>query len=159
MFKKVRSLKSLSPFVIIKQSNQIVQVTVRVGFFMTEPEKNNQLLFTQQHLANERTYLAWIRTAVAIIGIGSLSSSLHFLIGDTGRMISNILALIVGSGAAVLGVVIIVFATYSFVKKRKQIETGVFYMISFPVFTTSIFLIILAIAAVLYFIIEWQLMT
>lgn len=97
--------------------------------------------------------MAWIRTAIAIIGIGSLSSSLHFLIGDTGKMISNVLALIVGSGAAVLGVVIIIFATYSFVKKKQQIETGLFYMISFPVLTTSIFLIILAIAAILYFII------
>lgn len=125
---------------------------------MKEPEKNNQLLFTQQHLANERTYLAWIRTAIAIIGIGSLSSSLHFLIGDTGRTISNILALIIGSGAAVLGVIIIAFSTYSFVKKKKQIETGVFYMISFPVLTTSIFLIVLAIVAILYFIIEWRLM-
>lgn len=124
---------------------------------MTEPEKNNQLLFTQQHLANERTYLAWIRTAIAIIGIGSLSSSLHFIIGDTGKSISNILALLIGSGAAVLGVIIIVFATYSFVQKKKQIETGVFYMISFPVLTTSIFLIVLAVIAILYFIVEWQL--
>lgn len=128
------------------------------GICMSQPEKNNQLLYTQQHLANERTYLAWIRTAIAIIGIGSLSSSLHFLIGDTGKIISNILALIVGSGAAVLGVIIIVFATYSFVKKKKQIETGVFYMLSFPVYTTSIFLIILAIAAILYFIIEWSIL-
>lgn len=124
---------------------------------MSEPEKNNQLLFMQQHLANERTYLAWIRTAIAIIGIGSLSSSLHFIIGDTGKLMSNILALMIGSGAAVLGVVIIVFATYSFLKKKKQIETGIFYMIQFPVLTTSIFLIILAVFAILYFIIEWRL--
>ena len=86
---------------------------------MTEVERKNQLLYTQQHLANERTYLAWIRTAIAIVGIGSLSSSLHFLIGDTGRMISNVLALIVGSGAAVLGILIIIFATYNFTKNKK----------------------------------------
>lgn len=125
---------------------------------MSEIEKKNQLLFTQQHLANERTYLAWIRTAIAIIGIGSLSSSLHFIVGDTGRTVSNVLALMIGSGAAVLGVIIIVFATYSFIKKKQQIEKGFFYMVSFPVLTTSIFLIVLAIVAILYFIIEWQLM-
>ncbi len=122
---------------------------------MSQLEQKNQLLFTQQHLANERTYLAWIRTAIAIIGIGSLSSSLHFLIGDTEKMASNILALIAGSGAAALGVLIIIFATYSFVKNKKQIETGVFYMTSFPALATSIFLIILAIVAIAYFIIEW----
>lgn len=125
---------------------------------MTEIERKNQLLYTQQHLANERTYLAWVRTAIAIIGIGSLSSSLHFLIGDTGRMVSNVLALIVGSGAAVLGIMIIIFATYHFVKNKKQIETGVFYMVSFPVLTSSIFLIAIALVAVLYFIIEWILL-
>lgn len=124
---------------------------------MSRSEKSNQLLYTQQHLANERTYLAWIRTAIAIIGIGSLSSSMHFLVGDTTRMMSNIFALVIGSGAAFLGVVIIVFSTYSFIQKKKQIEKGVFYMLSFPVFTTSIFLIILAIVALLYFIIEWRL--
>lgn len=125
---------------------------------MTEVERKNQLLYTQQHLANERTYLAWIRTAIAIVGIGSLSSSLHFLIGDTGRMISNVLALIVGSGAAVLGILIIIFATYNFTKNKKQIETGVFYMASFPVLTSSIFLIVISLVAVLYFVVEWMLL-
>jgi len=117
--------------------------------------KENQLLYTQQHLANERTYLAWIRTAIGIIGIGSLSSSLHFIIGDTNREIANYLAILVGSGAALLGIVIIVFATYSFLKKKKQIETGVFYMASFPVLMTSAFLIVLAFFALIYFLIEW----
>ncbi|MDF2857771.1 MAG: hypothetical protein K0Q87_3622 [Neobacillus sp.] len=28
--------------------------------------------YIQQHLANERTFLAWIRTAIAIIGVGFL---------------------------------------------------------------------------------------
>jgi len=117
--------------------------------------KENQLLYTQQHLANERTYLAWIRTAIGIIGIGSLSSSLHFIIGDTNREVANYLAILVGSGAALLGIVIIVFATYSFLKKKKQIETGVFYMVSFPVLMTSAFLIVLAFFALIYFLIEW----
>lgn len=125
---------------------------------MAEHEHVNQLLYTQQHLANERTYLAWIRTAIGIIGIGSLSSSLHFLIGDTERLLSNILALIVGSGAALLGVIIIVFATFSFLKNKRQIEMGIFYMIRFPVILTSIFLTILAIVAILYFVVEWLLL-
>lgn len=125
---------------------------------MAEHEHVNQLLYTQQHLANERTYLAWIRTAIGIIGIGSLSSSLHFLIGDTERLLSNILALIVGSGAALLGVIIIVFATFSFLKNKRQIEMGIFYMIRFPVVLTSIFLTILAIVAILYFVVEWLLL-
>ena len=34
--------------------------------------------YIQQHLANERTYLPWIRTAIAIIGLGFLATTLHF---------------------------------------------------------------------------------
>jgi len=123
-----------------------------------EEQQVNQLLYTQQHLANERTFLAWIRTAIGIIGIGSLSSSLHFLIGDTDRMVSNVLALIVGSGAALLGVVIIIFATFSFLKNKRQIEMGIFYMIRFPVVVTAIFLTVLAIFAIAYFVVEWLLL-
>ena len=129
------------------------------GMYMAEEEQQvNQLLYTQQHLANERTFLAWIRTAIGIIGIGSLSSSLHFLIGDTDRMVSNVLALIVGSGAALLGVVIIIFATFSFLKNKRQIEMGIFYMIRFPVVVTAIFLTVLAIFAIAYFVVEWLLL-
>lgn len=128
------------------------------GIYMAEHEQVNQLLYTQQHLANERTFLAWIRTAIGIIGIGSLSSSLHFLIGDTERMVSNVLALVVGSGAAILGVVIIIFATFSFLQNKRQIEMGIFYMIRFPVVITAIFLTILAFFAIAYFVVEWLLL-
>lgn len=40
-----------------------------------------QLKYAQQHLANERTYLAWIRTAISILGVAFLATSLHFAIG------------------------------------------------------------------------------
>ena len=50
---------------------------------MTEMKSlNNQIKYAQQHLANERTYLAWIRTAISIVGIGFLATSLHFTIGN-----------------------------------------------------------------------------
>lgn len=43
--------------------------------------EKNQLKYAQQHLANERTFLAWIRTVIAIVGVGFLTTSLHFTIG------------------------------------------------------------------------------
>ncbi|MDF9760288.1 hypothetical protein OKW24_002061 [Peribacillus simplex] len=39
--------------------------------------EKNQLKYAQQHLANERTFLAWIRTVIAIVGVGFLTTSLH----------------------------------------------------------------------------------
>lgn len=44
-------------------------------------ENNQQTLdskYIQQHLANERTYLARIRTRITIIGVGFLITNLHF---------------------------------------------------------------------------------
>ncbi|WP_361920472.1 DUF202 domain-containing protein, partial [Streptomyces sp. NPDC046876] len=42
-----------------------------------------QSIKPQQHLANERTYLAWIRTVISIVGVGFLATSLHFTMGVT----------------------------------------------------------------------------
>lgn len=36
----------------------------------TEKETSPQFEHTREHLANERTFLAWIRTSLAIIGLG-----------------------------------------------------------------------------------------
>ncbi|MEK4536532.1 DUF202 domain-containing protein [Peribacillus sp. FSL K6-1552] len=35
-----------------------------------EEGAGDSVKFAQQHLANERTYLAWIRTSVSNVGVG-----------------------------------------------------------------------------------------
>jgi uncharacterized membrane protein YidH (DUF202 family) len=37
---------------------------------------------SQQHLANERTFLSWLRTSIALIGLGGVSYSIANLILD-----------------------------------------------------------------------------
>ncbi|GEO26066.1 hypothetical protein AAC03nite_18510 [Alicyclobacillus acidoterrestris] len=41
-------------------------------------ETQNEAKYVQQHLANERTFLAWIRTSIAIMGVGFVTTSLYF---------------------------------------------------------------------------------
>lgn len=36
--------------------------------------------FVRDHLANERTFLAWLRTAMALMGFGVLIARLHWII-------------------------------------------------------------------------------
>ncbi|OTW44996.1 hypothetical protein BK699_28235 [Bacillus thuringiensis serovar mexicanensis] len=36
--------------------------------------------YMQQHLANERTYLAWLRTAISVFGLGFLVANLHLAV-------------------------------------------------------------------------------
>ena len=52
--------------------------------------------YIQQHLANERTFLAWIRTAIAVIGVGFLATNLHFTMKSVLSPIGDLLANVIG---------------------------------------------------------------
>jgi putative membrane protein len=43
-----------------------------------EPEPDNK--YVRDHLANERTYLAWIRTGIATMGFGVVIAKLRFIL-------------------------------------------------------------------------------
>ena len=42
------------------------------------PSSPTESKYVQQHLANERTFLAWVRTGIAMAGIGFLAASFGF---------------------------------------------------------------------------------
>ena len=88
---------------------------------MTEEEARQQLKYAQQHLANERTYLAWIRTAISVVGVGFLATSLHFTIGNIRDAWIDLLSVTVGVFACIFGFVIILSATENYKRKRQAI--------------------------------------
>jgi putative membrane protein len=101
--------------------------------------------YIQQHLANERTYLAWVRTSIAIIGIGFLASSLHF---NNIRLVSEIadtIAVFVSIFSLLVGLIILVFATIHYFAVRKNINSQTFASANnlIKVSTTIIFMIFL----------------
>jgi len=55
---------------------------------MNAPEEKEQatpsLSRTRDHLANERTLLAWVRTSVAIIGLGFIAARFGLLLRELG---------------------------------------------------------------------------
>jgi putative membrane protein len=87
---------------------------------MKKEEKTVDSLYIQQHLANERTYLAWIRTALTIMGIGYLSAKLHFLSRFYPLEINDTVAQVIGFVSITIGLVTTVYATVSYLKKRKK---------------------------------------
>tara|TARA_R110000824_G_scaffold237486_8_gene426267 strand:- start:639 stop:980 length:342 start_codon:yes stop_codon:yes gene_type:complete len=68
------------------------------------------------HSANERTFLAWIRTALAIVGFGILVTKL----GDQSSMSSGIGP--TGLSLLALGMAVIIAAGFRFFVTRKHID-------------------------------------
>jgi putative membrane protein len=81
--------------------------------------------FIQQHLANERTYLAWVRTSIAIIGLGFLAAGLVFHSNSLNRA-GEIIATIGGIGTVLMGGSVLAFATRDFFLKREGINENRF---------------------------------
>lgn len=89
-------------------------------------EKTKSSSFIQQHLANERTYLAWVRTAIALIGIGFLVINIHFNFLPQHSSAANIMANVIGSLAVVSGIAVMAVSTYSYFAKMKAIDSETF---------------------------------
>ncbi len=81
--------------------------------------------YIQQHLANERTFLAWVRTCITIVGLGFLAAGVIY------RSYLNVkweyqIAAFVGIGAVILASILLVFATMNYLRKQKDIDTESF---------------------------------
>ncbi len=72
----------------------------------------------RDHLANERTLLAWQRTALAVVGIGFLVD--RFALGAGG---TNLGGTVIGAGLIVLGAVASLAGTVRFLRTEREIET------------------------------------
>ncbi|RWZ58045.1 DUF202 domain-containing protein [Halobacillus fulvus] len=88
---------------------------------MKDDKKEEQKLI-QQHLANERTYLAWIRTAIALIGIGFLATTLHVNAGSQNGFLENQLAVLISVISLILGALTMVVATSNYFRMRRSIN-------------------------------------
>ncbi len=74
----------------------------------------------REHLANERTLLAWIRTGVSLISFGLVVERIGAQIGSVGTSGAF------GVALAVLGCLALVMGTVQFLRSRRGIATGDF---------------------------------
>jgi putative membrane protein len=71
----------------------------------------------RDHLANERTLLAWQRTALAVVGIGFLVD--RFALGPSGP---TVVGSILGTVLILLGAGVAVIGAYQFLRTEREIE-------------------------------------
>ncbi|MDQ0484448.1 YidH family protein [Guptibacillus hwajinpoensis] len=74
----------------------------------------------QQLLANERTFLAWVRTSIAIIGIGFLTASLHFT-RAVGERADDQVAVFISFSSLFFGLLTMVGGAIQFYQTKKRI--------------------------------------
>ncbi|WP_210608010.1 YidH family protein [Priestia flexa] len=107
--------------------------------------------YIQQHLANERTFLAWIRTAISIIGVGFLVTNLHFTMRSTLSPLGNQLATLIGLVSVAVGIVTIILSAAVYVKKIKDINNQTFRPPVISMIFLGVFIIIISLIFGAYF--------
>ncbi len=79
----------------------------------------------QEHLANERTFLAWIRTTIALISLGFVLTRVGPWISDGAKTATASAKLSpVGIGLMIFGAVITILAAWRYDAVNRQIEAG-----------------------------------
>ncbi|MFD2616720.1 YidH family protein [Terrilactibacillus laevilacticus] len=113
----------------------------------------NESKYIQQHLANERTFLAWIRTAIAIIGVGFLVTNLHFNMRSSLSPLGDLLADLIGLSSVGLGILTIMLAIFSYFKKVITINDQNFQTPKITIILLGFFVILIALIFGIYFLI------
>jgi putative membrane protein len=85
------------------------------------------------HLANERTFLAWIRTGLATITFGFVVERFGLVVLELDPKTQSLIVLsfqassLIGVALTVLGVIILVFALINFLQNRRSIDAEQFH--------------------------------
>ncbi|MFC2949818.1 YidH family protein [Virgibacillus sediminis] len=105
----------------------------------------------QQHLANERTFLAWVRPAIAIMGVGFLVANMHYATDAPHTPNADMLANIIGLASVALGILTVLLALASYTKKTKSINDQTFRSSKVTLISIGILVIAIALVFSVYF--------
>jgi len=79
------------------------------------------------HLANERTYLAWIRTSIAIVALGFVVARFGLFLGEISPVAQSIVSIhfssVIGVALVVVGGLMELTALRRFLRNQERIQT------------------------------------
>lgn len=109
----------------------------------------------RDHLANERTFLAWVRTGAAIVifgfAIGRFSIAIRQLATFLGHPVRTLgMSVWMGAGAIVSGVLLVIAGLIRYRKTRVQLDAGTFEPAGFVLDLITILTVLFGIALALY---------
>jgi putative membrane protein len=122
---------------------------------VTEPNPNPNR--ARDHLANERTFLAWVRTGAAIVvfgfAIGRFSIAIRQLTALQGHGVRTAgISVWMGSGTIVAGLVLVVAGLLRYRKNRADLDAGTFEPASFGLDLVTILTVLFGLALAGYLI-------
>jgi putative membrane protein len=94
--------------------------------------------YIQQHLVTERTFLAWIRFAITLIGLGYLAVKLHIFSSELPFRHSDIYTRLIGMTSIIVGIITIIFSVVNYFRKRKAINQQSFVATITPIWIIGI---------------------
>ena len=121
---------------------------------MTENSNSKR---ASDHLANERTFLAWVRTGAAIVvfgfAIGRFSIAMRQLTALQGHAVKSVgMSVVMGAFTIVAGVALVVAGLVRYRKTRDQLNADTFDPAGFVVDLITILTVILGLALAGYLI-------
>lgn len=113
----------------------------------------------RDHLANERTLLAWARTGIAVIALGFVVARFSLLIRELGVKASLAhlpqgSSTLFGTALVVVGAVLMVLATVRFVRTGRAIERHAYLWSPVLGLTLSALLVLTALALAVYLLVS-----
>lgn len=105
---------------------------------MIDPGPAGESTKARVHLANERTLLAWVRTAIALMGLGFVVARFGLFLREiaaTGGVSAgpeSAYSAPIGILLVAAGLVAMVVSTVRFFQARRQIERGAFVAEAYP---------------------------
>jgi putative membrane protein len=102
------------------------------------------------HLANERTFLAWLRTAIVLIGVGVAAAALTETDG-----FERAVAVGLGTASVVAGTVLIAFAYLSYRETAQGISAGTYQPANRLPVVAAVLTAIVGIGAIIFAVVEW----
>jgi putative membrane protein len=109
----------------------------------------------RDHLANERTFLAWVRTGAAIVifgfAIGRFSIAIRQLTTFLGHPTRTIgVSVWMGAGAIISGVLLVIAGLIRYRKTRMQLDSGTFQPAGFVLDLVTVLTVLFGVALAVY---------
>jgi putative membrane protein len=112
-----------------------------------------------QFLANQRTFLAWLRTSLALIGLGFVVSRFALFLRELGiRTKESIISQssvhshssLLGISMVFLGAALIIYALKNYLETNKAIQRGTYAPKDSPIYALTIGVVIFSIILAYY---------